>query len=95
MPAAKFVLTNRPGLAKSTLSEALTALEEEGLVRRIERMGVALTPKGAEFKRGGSVLEWSRLTRILDTLSEDDRRAAVAGLEILATAAAASGEETE
>lgn len=56
-PIRQIDLQQHLGLAKSTLSEALTALEEEGLVRRIERMGVALPPREQSSKE--AALCWS------------------------------------
>jgi DNA-binding MarR family transcriptional regulator len=78
-------LARHMGLAKSTLSEALTGLEEMGFALR-EPQGVRRTPKGSEAMSRGSVLEPERLRLLLEALTVEERRRAVEGLELLAQA---------
>jgi DNA-binding MarR family transcriptional regulator len=85
-------LARHMGLAKSTLSEALSGLEEMGFTVREadQRDGrgarIRRTPKGSSAMSSGSVLEAARLRRLLETLTETERRRAVEGLELLASA---------
>lgn len=85
-------LARHMGLAKSTLSEALSGLEEAGFaVREADQPDsrgarVRRTPKGSSAMSNGSVLEPERLRRLLDALTLEERRYAVEGLEVLARA---------
>jgi DNA-binding MarR family transcriptional regulator len=84
-------LARHLGIAKSTLSEAITWLIECGYVSR-ERGGdgreqlLRLTAQGVDAMRGSSVLESDRLASVLATLSATERNAAVRGLRLLAEA---------
>ena len=86
------------GLAKSTLSEALATLEEQGFIAREadpeDSRGccVRRTSKGSAAMSNGSVLESARLRRILKQLTEHERQLAVDGLELLARACEGSLE---
>ena len=78
-------LARHMGLAKSTLSEALTGLEASGYIVRGSN-GVRRTPQGSRAMSNGSVLEPARLRRLLETLTAAERRKAIQGLELLARA---------
>jgi DNA-binding MarR family transcriptional regulator len=73
------------GVAKSTLSEALGSLEERSLIAR-NGSGILRTSQGTAAMSNGSVLEREPLRRLLEHLSEDERRRAIDGLELLAGA---------
>jgi DNA-binding MarR family transcriptional regulator len=81
------------GVAKSTLSEALTGLEERGFTIRQRANGdgrealILRTPAGTKAMSGSSVLEKDRLAAILLYLTNEERCRAVDGLELLARAA--------
>jgi DNA-binding MarR family transcriptional regulator len=80
-----------------TLSAALRRLETLGYVARAaaeaDRRGIELrlTPKGAAALSATSVLEPARVRALLRSLPVADRAHAVAGLAVLARAAAALG----
>lgn len=86
-------LARHVGVAKSTLSEALAALEDCGLiVRRTDGKDargamIFRTPSGTRAMSSGSVLETARLRRLLDSLTSEERRRAAEGLELIARAA--------
>jgi DNA-binding MarR family transcriptional regulator len=91
-PVAQTDLARHLGVAKSTLSEALTSLAERGLIIRESQAGDV---RGAEIRRrragslamsNSSVLEPARLARILGMLTEDERQRAVDGMELIAKA---------
>jgi len=84
-PTAQSDLAQHMGVAKSTLSEALGSLEERGLIAR-NGSGILRTNQGTAAMSNGSVLEPERLRRLLELLSEDERRRAIDGLELLAGA---------
>lgn len=85
------------GVAKSTLSEALSGLEERGFATRSRDGGdgrealILRTAAGTHAMSGGSVLEAAWLASVLDRLSGEARTRAVDGLELLAQAALAGG----
>jgi len=78
-------LADHVGLGKSTLSEAISCLEEMGYV--VRNGAVLRTNTGTRAMSAGSVLETERLGEMLSTLSAEERTRAVAGLELLAEAA--------
>ncbi|MBI4907073.1 MAG: winged helix-turn-helix transcriptional regulator [Acidobacteria bacterium] len=94
-PVQQGVLVSHLGIAKSTLSEALAYLEKRSLICRKtdpadpRAVLVSRTSAGSQAMSGGSVLQSSRLTLLLDQLTSDERRRAVDGLELLARAALA------
>jgi DNA-binding MarR family transcriptional regulator len=73
------------GIAKSTLSEAISVLEEKGYV--VRNGAVLRTPAGSKAMSSGSVLETVLLRNLLARLDDQERRRAVEGLELLADAA--------
>ena len=86
-------LAHHMGIAKSTLSEALSGLEELGFVVRRsddnDARGTLIlrTSAGTRAMSDGSVLESGRLRELLGKLTEEDRRRAIEGLELMARAA--------
>jgi MarR family transcriptional regulator, organic hydroperoxide resistance regulator len=89
-------LAKHLGLAASTLSAAIARLAALGYVvqRRAERDGRAidlrLSAKGASAMQASSVLEPSRVKRMLGGLNAGERRRALEGLALLARAARTS-----
>lgn len=99
-PVLQADLTRHLGLAKSTVSEALRGLVDCGYVERIpvgdgREQPLRLTDRGVEAMSDSSVLESSRLARVLSQLAEPDRERAIAGLELLAQAALDAKESSE
>lgn len=89
VPLAQSALARHMGLAKSTLSEALSGLEAAGYVSRTRAGRETLllrTARGTSAMSRGSVLEPRRLRRILRALSDAQLSAAIRGIEILAGA---------
>ncbi|MEZ5315812.1 MAG: MarR family transcriptional regulator [Vicinamibacterales bacterium] len=81
------------GLAKSTVSEALTALVDLAYVRKARRderdrrrVALALTDQGLAAIRRSSVLESRRLHAVLRRLSAPERASVAHGLALLARA---------
>ena len=88
-PVTQGTLARHMGLAKSTLSEALCSLEDTGYLARAahgKELLIRRTLHGTRAMSRGSVLESARLRRLLRALTETERRAAVAGIELLAAA---------
>ena len=91
-PISQADLARHVGVARSTLSEALSGLEEHGFVLRKgnEQDGrgtlIERTEKGTKAMSNGSVLEPERLRIMLQTLTGDERRRVVDGLELMARA---------
>jgi len=87
-------LARHLGVAKSTLSPALQRLEALGCLVRCaaaddrRQHELRLTPAGAIAMSNASVLDTHRVAGVLARLSQRDQRRAVAGLELLARAAA-------
>ncbi len=92
-PTTLSELARHMDLARSTLSEAVSALETLGYVtksgagvRDRRHVAVVLTTRGVDAVRSSSVLETWRLGVVLGRLAERDRAAAVRGLDLLARA---------
>ena len=92
VPTTPSRLIRHVGVAASTFSPQLERLVRLGYVQRV-RAGenrrcweIRPTPKGAKAMAATSVLEASRLKRVLARLSPDGRRRAVEGLALLAEA---------
>ncbi|HEX8527780.1 MarR family winged helix-turn-helix transcriptional regulator [Allosphingosinicella sp.] len=89
-PAA---LARHLGIARSSLSEALSRLERQGLIEvtvdpeDARRRVVRLSPAGREAMVQSSVLDPGRVGAMLATLDDSERERAVRGLELLAEAA--------
>jgi DNA-binding MarR family transcriptional regulator len=93
VPTTLSELARHMDLARSTLSEAVTALEGLGYVMKSDagvrdrrHIGVILTARGVDAVRSSSVLETWRLRVVLNRMAERDRVAAVRGLDLLARA---------
>jgi DNA-binding MarR family transcriptional regulator len=89
-PAA---LAGHLGIARSTLSAALTRLARLGLIATeadaadARRKWVRLTAAGRAAIAGDSVLDAARVAAVLAAMAPDERRRAVDGLKLLAAAA--------
>lgn len=83
-------LASHMGVAPSTMTETIDRLERLGCVVR-SRNGreteVRLTPKGAEAMARTSILDATRVGELLARLTEGERRRALDGLSLLASAA--------
>ena len=91
-------LAGHMGVAKSTLSEALSNLEECGFVVRVPQADdgrgalIRRTAAGTEAMSSGSVLETVRLLDVLQCMTGEEILRAVEGLELIARAAVALSE---
>jgi len=92
-PTTVSALARHMDLARSTVSEAITALERHGYVvkkplgdRDRRHVGLVLTDKAVAAVRETSVLESARLKTVLLRLPARDREAAVNALSRLAQA---------
>lgn len=86
-------LARHLGLRASTVSEAVARLERLGYVARRaatqdrRRIELTLLPRGVEALKGASILDAGRVERLLAQLPAKKRKAAIAGLSLLAHAA--------
>src|SRR5262245_24269955 len=86
-------LARHMGVTPSTMSLNVDRLERKGYVTRQRdshdrrRLMLRLTAAGVRVKEAQSVLEPARVREMLAQLNENERRAALAGLETLARAA--------
>ena len=96
-----FNLARHMGVTASTMSLMVDRLERGGYVRRERskqdgrRVDLRLTPAGVRIKRQQKVLEPALVGAMLRRLPDEKRKRALAGLELLAEAAAeliASGD---
>jgi len=91
-PISHGELATHLGVRPSTLSAAISKLEQLGYVERSQEakdrrmVMLKLTQKGAAARAATSVLDHDRVTAILSRLSKKDKMAALAGLELLANA---------
>jgi DNA-binding MarR family transcriptional regulator len=87
-------LARHLGIGPSTLSEAVDQLERHGYLTRTRRapdrrvVELCISKKGQAAVSSGGALDPGLLRELLARLGDADRRAAVAGLEILARATA-------
>lgn len=87
------------GVTPSTISIALDRLGDGGYVERVQdkqdrrRVGVVLTTSGAAVRDDKSVLDEVLVRALLGLLHEAQREAAIAGLTLLASAAAELGRQ--
>ena len=92
-PVSPRALAAHLGVRSSTLSATLARLESLGYIRSgtsehdKRKRELTLTERGDLAMASTSVLDRSRVERLLDALTEDERRAAVRGLSLLARAA--------
>jgi DNA-binding MarR family transcriptional regulator len=86
-------LARHLGIGPSTLSEALDDLERHGYVKRRRHardrriVEIFIREKGKKAVAKESALDGSRVQRMLARLGDAERKAAVAGLELLSRAA--------
>jgi DNA-binding MarR family transcriptional regulator len=86
-------LARHMGVTASTMSLNIDRLERGGYVRRRRgesdgrRVELRLTPAGVRIKRRQKVLEPELVSALLERLAPRQRKAALAGLELLAGAA--------
>jgi DNA-binding MarR family transcriptional regulator len=92
-PITPTELARHLGIGKPTLSAAVKRLVRNGLIR-VDRnpadgrvLHLRLARGGAKAMRASSVLEPDRVRRLLHELNASERRAALRGLALLATAA--------
>jgi DNA-binding MarR family transcriptional regulator len=92
-------LAKHMGVTAGTMSLTIDRLERKGYVVRLRdvadrrRVHVRLTSAGVRVKEASSVLDSPLVESLMARLSDDDREAAVRGLELLATAAQAQMAE--
>jgi DNA-binding MarR family transcriptional regulator len=93
LPMTVGELARHMGLARSTVSQALTALEGLGYVQKARavggdrrRVGLGLTAKGLAAIRASSVLETHRLHAVLRRLTAGERERVADGLALLGDA---------
>lgn len=86
-------LARHLGVARSTLSAALSRLEKLGylsnqpVTRDKRQRELRLTERGAQAISATSVLNSERVAALMQKLTRDERKAAVRGLALLARAA--------
>jgi DNA-binding MarR family transcriptional regulator len=89
-------LANHLGVTPATMSIAVGRLVDQGYVARVldpvdrRKVQLRLTDAGVRITTANSVLEPSLVADMLDHLSDNDRRDALRGLELLARAAGAA-----
>lgn len=98
-PVSAADLARHLAIRPSTLSEALDRLVDRGLVSRQtraddrRRVDLRLTGPGTDAMQQSSVLDTTRLARLLERLSDTEREQAAAGLELLAAAASRASDD--
>jgi DNA-binding MarR family transcriptional regulator len=92
VPIKPSLLARHLSIGLPTLSEAIDRLEAAGLVERRRsandrrNVELRLTARGEALSAAQSVLDATRLARVLSRLSAADRKRAVDGISLLATA---------
>ncbi len=92
-PMTLNALAAHMGVTAATMSLTVDRLERKGYVVRLRdaadrrRVHLRLTSAGVRVRDASSVLDPALVEALVDRLSQDDRDAAIRGLEILATAA--------
>jgi len=91
-------LAKHLSVSKATLSEAVAGLIHLGYVASEthqddeRRKRLQLTEKGLAALSRSSVLDYGKLKRLLDKLSSEERRSAIHGLSLLASASSREAE---
>lgn len=91
-PTTVMDLAGHMGVTAATMSVAIDRLERKGYVVRLKdakdrrRVHVRLTTAGVRVRESSSVLDPSRVERLVSRLSEDERKRAIEGLALLARA---------
>jgi DNA-binding MarR family transcriptional regulator len=85
-------LAQHLGIGRPSLSAHLKRLAEQGLIELAvaadaRERNISLTPKAEAMLIASSPLDASRIAEVLATLSARDRLRAIAGIELLASAA--------
>jgi DNA-binding MarR family transcriptional regulator len=92
-PMTLNALATHMGVTPATMSLTADRLERKGFVVRLRdaadrrRVHLRLTSAGVRVRDASSVLDPALVEALVDRLTEDDRAAAIRGLEILANAA--------
>jgi MarR family transcriptional regulator, organic hydroperoxide resistance regulator len=92
-PMTLNALASHMGVTAPTMSLTVDRLERKGYVVRLRdaadrrRVHLRLTSAGVRVRGASSVLDPALVEALVERLSDDDREAAVRGLEILANAA--------
>jgi DNA-binding MarR family transcriptional regulator len=86
-------LARHMGVTPGTMSLAIDRLERKGYVLRMRdavdrrRVHLRLTSAGVRVRQASSVLDPARVEALVARLSDEEREAAIAGLDLLARAA--------
>jgi len=86
-------LARHMGVTPATMSVTIDRLERKGYVSRLRdaadkrRVHLRLTTAGVRVRQASSVLDAARVEALVARLGDDDRDAALKGLELLADAA--------
>ena len=100
-PMGLLDLSKHMGVTASTMSLTVDRLERGGYVMRKRdaadgrRVRLILTEAGVRVKKAGSVLDVKRVQGLLGRLTPRERERALAGLELLAAAAALEVESRQ
>jgi DNA-binding MarR family transcriptional regulator len=100
-PVTLLELARHMGVTASTMSLQVEQLVKKGYVVRerdaedARRLRLRLSASGARVREANSVLDTERVKKMLERLSVEERETGLAGLALLARAAAAQMEELE
>jgi DNA-binding MarR family transcriptional regulator len=100
-PISPRTLAAHLGITSSTLSAAIARLESLGYIRSGTNLDdkrkreLTLTDRGAEAMESTSVLDRTRVEKLLAALSPAEREIAIRGIELLAQAARALTVEAQ
>jgi len=96
-PTSMNQLARHMGVTAGTMSMSIDRLERQGYVVRVRdtadrrRVHLRLTTAGVRVRGASSVLDRDRVETLVARLSEEERAAAIRGLELLANAAGGDG----
>ena len=96
-PTSTNQLARHMGVTAGTMSMSIDRLERQGYVVRVRdtadrrRVHLRLTTAGVRVRGASSVLDRDRVETLVARLSEEERAAAIRGLELLANAAGGAG----